>query len=123
MHFSMERVGKQFSVDARGADPTALRSVDEMRSLTHALAEVCHATVLNFCSHVFEPTGGITALAILSSSHVALHTWPELQYLAVDVFCCSSSVDEADLVEVVSGVRGRPATAAISTVRPLPALR
>jgi S-adenosylmethionine decarboxylase proenzyme len=88
-------------MDVRGVRPDALQDAEAMNGLAHDLAEACGASVLNFCAHRFEPTGGMTALAILSSSHVALHTWPEFGYLAVDLFCCSREIDVPAIVAVL----------------------
>ena len=47
---------------------------------------------------------GVTALALIAESHVAIHTWPEYGYAAVDAFTCGdrASAEEACryLVEV-----------------------
>ncbi len=45
------------------------------------------ATQLGEVSHKFSPQG-VTALALIAESHVAIHTWPECGYVAVDVFTC-----------------------------------
>jgi len=45
------------------------------------------ATLLHEVSHRFHPQG-ITALGLIAESHVAIHTWPEYGYAAVDVFTC-----------------------------------
>ncbi len=45
------------------------------------------ATLLGEVSHHFHPQG-VTALALIAESHVAVHTWPEHGYVAVDVFTC-----------------------------------
>lgn len=60
-----------------------------------ALIQAAHesgATLLNITSHKFEPQG-VTALALLSESHISIHTWPELGYAAVDAFTCGSHTD------------------------------
>ncbi|HEC39095.1 MAG TPA: S-adenosylmethionine decarboxylase proenzyme, partial [bacterium] len=31
---------------------------------------------------------GYSAIAILKTSHVAIHTWPEHGYISVDIFIC-----------------------------------
>jgi S-adenosylmethionine decarboxylase len=38
-------------------------------------------------SHKFHPQG-VTALGLLSESHISIHTWPEHGYAAADVFTC-----------------------------------
>ena len=45
------------------------------------------ATLLHEVSHSFHPQG-VTALALIAESHVAIHTWPEYGYAAADVFTC-----------------------------------
>jgi S-adenosylmethionine decarboxylase len=104
--FTPNRIGTQFVIDVRGVRADTLRDADAMDRLTHDLAAACGAKVLQFCSHAFEPTGGLTALAILSSSHVAVHTWPEFGYLAVDLFCCSTDVDGRAIEAVLAGLDG-----------------
>ena len=42
---------------------------------------------LEFVSHEFSPQG-ITGVMLLAESHIAVHTWPELSYIAVDIFTC-----------------------------------
>lgn len=52
------------------------------------------ATLLREVSYKFDPQG-VTALGLLAESHISIHTWPERQYAAVDVFTCGSSDPEA----------------------------
>lgn len=47
------------------------------------------ATLLHEVSHQFHPQG-VTALGLISESHVSIHTWPEYGYAAVDVFTCGT---------------------------------
>ena len=42
--------------------------------------------VVNWLSHYFGP--GLSMVAILSESHAALHSWPELGYLHADLVTC-----------------------------------
>jgi len=37
--------------------------------------------------HKFSPRG-ITGVILLAESHIALHLWPEYDYLAIDIFTC-----------------------------------
>ncbi len=45
------------------------------------------STLLKEVTHQFEPYG-ITALALLAESHISVHTWPEIGYVAIDMFTC-----------------------------------
>ena len=42
---------------------------------------------LKVAIHKFSPQG-ITGVLLLAESHIAIHTWPEINYLAIDIFTC-----------------------------------
>ena len=45
------------------------------------------STPLQVVIHKFSPQG-ITGVVLLAESHIALHLWPEINYLAIDIFTC-----------------------------------
>ncbi len=51
----------------------------------------CNATLLHIHLHHFTPNGGISGIAVLAESHISVHTWPEKDYAAFDVFMCGDS--------------------------------
>ncbi|MDE7112805.1 MAG: adenosylmethionine decarboxylase [Acetatifactor sp.] len=53
--------------------------------------EYVGAHIVEECIHKFEPIG-ITYFAIISTSHFSIHTWPEYQYAAIDIFSCKDEV-------------------------------
>jgi S-adenosylmethionine decarboxylase len=53
-------------------------------------ATACGAQVLQVLLHSFGEGAGITGVAILAESHISIHTWPELDYAALDVFMCGA---------------------------------
>jgi S-adenosylmethionine decarboxylase len=50
------------------------------------------STVVRTITHKFSPTG-ITVITILAETHISIHTWPENDYAALDIFVCSEEVD------------------------------
>jgi len=50
-------------------------------------AREANSELLKYDAHRFDPMG-YTAFAILGESHISIHTWPEKQYVAVDMFTC-----------------------------------
>lgn len=54
--------------------------------LTNA-ATLSESTLLGIQSHKFQPQG-VTAVALLSESHISIHTWPESGMAICDVFTC-----------------------------------
>lgn len=53
-------------------------------------------------SHRFAPVG-VTVLAIISESHIALHTYPEAGQISLDIFTCSDSRKQLALLEYLKG--------------------
>ena len=57
--------------------------------------------VLSHCSHKFPgEESGVTALVLLSESHAAIHTYPEHEYAAIDVFSCGMPDPDAALAHL-----------------------
>ncbi len=52
-------------------------------------------TRLGTIKHSFDG-GGFTLLIALAESHLSVHTWPELNYLTLDVFACNELHDNSD---------------------------
>ncbi|MDO5653213.1 MAG: adenosylmethionine decarboxylase [Brachymonas sp.] len=49
--------------------------------------------------HSFGEGEGVTGAVVLAESHLALHTWPEDDYVTLDVYVCSYSSDNSDKAE------------------------
>ena len=49
------------------------------------------ATLLHIHLHHFTPNGGVSGVAVLSESHISIHSWPEADYAALDVFMCGEA--------------------------------
>lgn len=67
--------------------------------------KVANATIVERSGHHFSPYG-VTAVVIIAESHLAVHTWPEYRYAAVDLFTCGDSVDPWKAFEVVKRAFG-----------------
>ena len=62
-----------------------------LRCTLNRAAKLAKAKVLNLISNKFEPHG-VTAIALLAESHISIHTWPESNYSAVDIFTCGQNM-------------------------------
>ena len=82
-----EAVGLHVVVDGWNASAEALDDEERVRAAVVAAARAAGATVIDVCVHRFNPYG-VTAVATLAESHLAVHTWPELGYFAADLFYC-----------------------------------
>ena len=59
------------------------------RSL-RAAANASGATILHSHFHHFSPNGGVSGILVLAESHVSIHTWPERNFAAIDLFMCGN---------------------------------
>ena len=55
-------------------------------------AEEAGATLLHIHLHEFTENGGVSGVAVLAESHISIHTWPERDYAALDVFMCGGAL-------------------------------
>lgn len=69
----------------------AARGLDDPNWVDAALraaAKAAGATLLEVRLHHFGQGGGVTGAALLAESHITIHTWPEHQFIAADIFVC-----------------------------------
>ena len=76
-------------------DPGALRDC----CLQAVMA--CGLTPVGELFHRFEPGGGVTGVVLLAESHLAVHTWPELGAVTIDVYVCNFSGDNGARAEAL----------------------
>jgi len=63
-----------------------------LERIMNRIAEKCGFTVVNRAFHQFEPHGA-TGVLVLAESHFSAHTYPEMNKVYLDVFCCSPNFD------------------------------
>lgn len=118
-HF-IERDGKIYAgthliIDLLGAKH--LTDKELMERTFETCVKECGATLLHMHVHTFLPSGGLSGVAVLAESHISVHTWPERDYAAFDVFMCGDAEPEkaiailkkafdADTVNVQTFYRG-----------------
>ncbi len=68
-------------------DRPLLDDVSGMRRIALGAAAAVGATVVGEAFHRFSPQG-VSGTIVIAESHISMHTWPEAQYAAVDIFTC-----------------------------------
>ncbi len=82
---------KHLLLELYKCDREKLNDESFLRCILNRAAKLANATVLNLISNKFEPQG-VTAIALLAESHISIHTWPESNYSAVDIFTCGQNM-------------------------------
>jgi S-adenosylmethionine decarboxylase len=59
----------------------------KIEKLLFGAAKAANNTPLKIAIHKFQPQG-ITGVILLAESHIAIHIWPELNYMAIDIYTC-----------------------------------
>jgi S-adenosylmethionine decarboxylase len=72
-----------------------LADIDLIESALRKCVAAAGATLLHIHLHHFEPNGGVSGVAVLAESHISIHSWPEANYAALDVFMCGDAKPEA----------------------------
>lgn len=88
----MLALGRHILVEYYHCDPELLNEVMAIETAMVAAAKAADATVINSAFHHFSPFG-VSGVVVIQESHLAIHTWPEYGYAAVDIFTCGTEVD------------------------------
>lgn len=88
----MKALGRHILVEFTNCNAAVLNDVSKIESSMIDAAKTAGATVINSTFHHFSPYG-VSGVVVIQESHLAIHTWPEYRYAAVDLFTCGDSVD------------------------------
>ena len=82
-------LGVHWIVDAAECHPHSLRDARAIRSLLDRIVtDLDLHPIGDALLHLFPGESGITALWLLSESHLAVHTFPEIASASLDLYCC-----------------------------------
>jgi len=91
--YFVERDGMKFAGMHLLVDLWGASNLDDPAHIDAALREAAMtagATILHSHFHHFTPNGGVSGVVVLAESHISIHTWPERNFAAVDIFMCGS---------------------------------
>ncbi len=92
--------GSHWLVDCYGCPRDRLDNAQILENILITAAERGNLSVLQSQRHQFRPQGA-TVLLLLRESHLSLHTWPEQQYAALDLFTCGERANPAAACQTV----------------------
>jgi S-adenosylmethionine decarboxylase len=81
--------GTHLLIDFYGA--AHLTNAREIEASMRSAAMAAEATVIAAHFHSFSGQCGVTGMLLLAESHISIHTWPELEYAAIDIFMCGDA--------------------------------
>jgi S-adenosylmethionine decarboxylase len=82
-------LGTEWVIDASGCDAESLADIKLLKSIFDRVIYDLDLHVLGEITwHKFPGPGGVTALALLSESHLTCHTYPEFGAASFNLYCC-----------------------------------
>jgi S-adenosylmethionine decarboxylase len=93
-----------YAVDARCAPDSPVTDIGDLSALAMSAVRAGGGHVLD-ASHVIFPNGAITLVLILAESHLSIHTWPEEDLVALDLFSCGAIDGQRVIDELTASLR------------------
>jgi S-adenosylmethionine decarboxylase len=93
-----------YAVDARLTPSSPAADIGQLTDAAVAAVRAGRGHVLE-TSHVVFPNGAVTLVLILAESHLSIHTWPEEDLIAIDLFSCGAIDGQAVVTELVRALR------------------
>jgi len=85
-------LGRHLLLELKICNEGVLDDLNFLKDCLNEAAIQCGATVVGESFYHFSPYG-VSGVVNIAESHIAVHTWPEHGYAAVDVFTCGNNVD------------------------------
>jgi len=88
----VKALGRHILAELYGCSSEILNNLKDIEQIMVAAALEAGAEIREVVFHMFSPQG-VSGVVVISESHLAIHTWPELGYAALDIFTCGDTVD------------------------------
>jgi len=89
--YFVEKDGVRYAGNHVLAELWGATNLDDPKIIEQALCQGAldaGATILHSHFHHFSPYAGVSGVVVLAESHISIHTWPEKDYAAIDIFMC-----------------------------------
>jgi S-adenosylmethionine decarboxylase len=84
-------LGTHLLVELRECNTEILKNLEKVRDALVSAAKEAKATIVDVSFHEFNPFG-ISGVVVIAESHLTIHTWPEYDYAAIDIFTCGDII-------------------------------
>ena len=92
-------------VELHGCKEALLNDPAALKQLLLEAVRRGQGTIVTDVFHTFNPHG-VSGVIVIAESHVAIHTWPEHGYAAVDIFSCGTKLDHGVIRDWIAAGMG-----------------
>jgi len=101
----MKALGRHILIEYYDCDPDILDNIQDIERVMKEAAVRSGSTIVESIFRKFDPHG-ISGVVMIAESHLAIHSWPEHRYAAVDIFTCGENVDSLVAYEFLKDAFG-----------------
>lgn len=92
MQNKKKSLGRHMLLELYDCPEKILNDQNTIESILVEVVDIAGATLVSKSFHRFSPYG-ISGVVVIAESHITIHTWPEHNYAAIDVFTCDDTID------------------------------
>jgi len=96
----LDALGIHLLLELRKCNSKLLDDLEFIRQAMTVAAKGAGATIVGESFHQFDPRG-VTGIVAIAESHLCIHTWPEHNYAAVDIFTCGENFKPYEAAQVI----------------------
>lgn len=97
----MAALGKHVLIELNDCNKDLINDIEYLRMTLSEVARHIGATVIKDTFYQFTPQG-VSGVVLIAESHISVHTWPEYNYAAVDVFTCGDVIEPRNAVKLLA---------------------
>jgi S-adenosylmethionine decarboxylase len=94
----LHALGTHLLIELKDCTFDILKDVVEVKNAMVEAALNAKATIVDVSFHQFSPFG-VSGMVVIAESHLSIHTWPEYNYAAVDIFTCGDIIKPEEAAE------------------------
>jgi S-adenosylmethionine decarboxylase len=112
----MKALGKSLLIEFFNCDSKILDDLKGLETILLESARISGATIIKSVFHQFSPHG-VSGVVVIAESHFSIHTWPEYNYCAIDIFTCGESIDSDKAAQFLKQALGAQSLSVVDIKR------
>lgn len=96
----MNALGTHLLLELKECNPALLNDLDYVKDAMVSAVQAVGAHIVGESFHRFQPLG-VTGVLAIAESHLSIHTWPEYNYAAADIFTCGTSIKPREAAQLL----------------------